>query len=165
MTKEPPSTQEKQRLMRCALSLAQTSASLGEVPIGAVITQGHQIIATGMNSKERNVSPTGHAEIMAIEAACKVLRSWRLTGCSLYVTLEPCLMCAGAIWQARMDHVVFAARDPKGGAMGSNLDIQSIPNLNHYFTYEEGICAEEASSLLKAFFKTRRREKPLKQSR
>lgn len=143
-------------MMKSAMSLAETAAACGEVPIGAVITKNDQIIASGFNQKEIHQQVSHHAEIIAITQACKNRNSWRLEGCTLYVTLEPCLMCAGAIYQARFSRVIFATPDPKGGALGSLYEIQNDSRLNHQFTVERGLFQKESSTVLKEFFKKRR---------
>jgi len=142
--------------MEEAIALAKAAASEDEVPVGAVIVKDDTIIATGYNLREQSRCATKHAEIIAIEAACKVLESWRLTECHLYVTLEPCIMCAGAILQSRIPRVTFGAPDPKGGAMGSLYELHADKRLNHMVTVSEGLLAGESSLLLKDFFRRKR---------
>lgn len=142
--------------MRQALALAAQAASLGEVPVGAVVVEGDRVIGVGYNQREATQCVTRHAEIQAIEEACRTLGSWRLPLCSLYVTLEPCLMCAGAIYQARMQQVFYGCKDPKFGALGSLYTINSDLRLNHRFAVSSGHLEEESSKLLKAFFRERR---------
>ena len=143
--------------MAMAQSLAKTAASLGEVPVGAVLTLDDRVVATGFNRRERDTSPLAHAEMIALEKASRELKRWRLTGCWLYVTLEPCIMCAGALWQSRIDGVVFGARDPKGGGIYSAVDITKVSCLNHQFQVKEGLAGEETSRMLKTFFQSRRK--------
>lgn len=139
-----------------ALVEAQRAAEAGEVPIGAVIVREGAIIARGQNRTLRAVDPTAHAEIVALRAAAEALGNYRLNGCTLYVTLEPCAMCAGAMIHARLDRLVFAAPDPKTGACGSVLDVLNHPRLNHQMQMEQGVLAEECAALLRGFFRQRR---------
>ena len=147
--------------MSIALEEARLAALENEVPVGCVIVKDNEIIARTHNTRHKNKSAINHAEIMAIDIACKKLNSWQLDGCTLYVTLEPCIMCAGAILQARIKKVVFAAKEPKFGACGSILNI--FDNFEYKFNHEveviEGILEEEAKQLLKDFFKNLRKEK------
>lgn len=147
--------------MSIALEEARLAAIENEVPVGCVIVKDNEIIARTHNTRQRNKSAINHAEIMAIDIACKKLNSWQLDGCTLYVTLEPCIMCAGAILQARIKTVVFAAKEPKFGACGSILNI--FNNFEYKFNHEveviEGVLEEEAKQLLKDFFKNLRKEK------
>ena len=136
-----------------ALELAQIAANRGDVPVGAVITHNGRVVGRGFNQKEALLRPTGHAEIIAIEDASQALGRWRLSGCTLYVTLEPCVMCAGAIIHARVDRVVFAAPDPKAGAVRSLYQLLSDPRLNHAPLVTEGVLQNECSSQLKEFFR------------
>ena len=142
--------------MRAALAEARKSAEAGEVPIGAVVVHDGAIIAHGQNSVIRMSDPTAHAEIVAMRHAANVLGNYRLNGCTLYVTLEPCAMCAGAMIHARMERLVYATADPKAGACGSVLSVLNHPQLNHQMKVGEGILAEEASQLLRSFFRERR---------
>lgn len=142
--------------IQAALAEARLAAEAGEVPIGAVVVREGEIIARGRNSVLRNVDPTAHAEIMAMRAAATALGNYRLPGCTLYVTLEPCAMCAGAMIHARLDRLVYAAVDPKAGACGSVLAVLNHPQLNHQMQIEAGVGAEESSQLLRAFFRERR---------
>ena len=137
--------------MARALELAQLAADMGEVPVGAVVVKDNKIIGEGYNRRETDGSATAHAEILAIEAACKTLGTWRLENCTLYVTLEPCPMCAGAIVNARIPRVVFGASDEKCGACGSVCDLFSM-DFNHHPTVEKGVREEEAAALLSEFF-------------
>jgi tRNA(adenine34) deaminase len=142
--------------MDAALAEARAAGEAGEVPIGAVVVHEGAIIARGQNRVLRSVDPTAHAEVVAMRAAATVLSNYRLNGCTLYVTLEPCAMCAGAMIHARLDRLVFAAADPKAGACGSVLSVLNHPLLNHQMQVEHGIGAEEAAELLQAFFRERR---------
>ena len=135
---------------------ARAAAEAGEVPIGAVVVRDGAMIASGQNRVLRDVDPTAHAEIVAMRAAAVALGNYRLNGCTLYVTLEPCAMCAGAMIHARIDRLVFAAADPKAGACGSVLSVLNHPLLNHQTRVEQGIAAEESAELLRAFFRERR---------
>jgi tRNA(adenine34) deaminase len=126
------------------------------VPIGAVVVCDSEIIARGQNRVLREVDPTAHAEIVAMRAATAVVANYRLLGCTLYVTLEPCAMCAGAMVHARLDRLVFGAADPKAGAAGSVLSVLNHPQLNHQMLMEQGILADESAELLRSFFRERR---------
>ncbi len=148
---------ESEEYMRRALELARAASSLGEVPVGAVVVKDGKIVGEGANAREQANDALRHAEMDAIGQACKALGSWRLTGCTLYVTLEPCLMCAGAIWQARLDKVVYGATDPKAGAMGSLYKVHEDVRLNHRLPVETGVLADECGQILKDFFKAKRR--------
>ncbi|HHX73034.1 MAG TPA: nucleoside deaminase [Clostridiales bacterium] len=147
-----------EQFMQLALAEAQKAAQNGEVPVGCVIVHRDQVIAVGRNRREKGKSALAHAEIVAIRRACRALGGWRLWECELYVTLEPCPMCAGAILNARIPKVVFGAADEKAGAMGSVFDLFSFP-LNHKPLVVSGVCAEESKALLQAFFqKLRKRQ-------
>ena len=143
--------------MLLAIEQAQLAGSIGEVPIGAVITdQNNNLISSGHNLRETNQDPTAHAEIIAIRQASEKLQNWRMEATTLYVTLEPCAMCIGAIVLARIDRLVFGARDPKAGAIYSVFNIGTDDKLNHSVEVIEGVCEAECSNLLKEFFKTLR---------
>jgi tRNA(adenine34) deaminase len=142
--------------MQAALAEARLAAENGEVPIGAIVVGEGAIVARGQNRVLRDVDPTAHAEIVALRAAAKAIGNYRLAGCTLYVTLEPCAMCAGAMIHARIDRLVFAAADPKAGACGSVLEVLNHPQLNHQMQMEQGIEAEESAELLRTFFRDRR---------
>jgi tRNA(adenine34) deaminase len=142
--------------MQAALAEAQLGSEAGEVPIGAVVVHDGKIVARGQNRALRDVDPTAHAEIVALRAAARAVGNYRLNGCALYVTLEPCAMCAGAMIHARLDRLVFAAADPKAGAAGSVLAVINHPRLNHQMQIEQGILAEESAELLRSFFRERR---------
>lgn len=137
--------------MKEAIKLAKEAAALGEVPIGALIVKNGEIISRAYNLRETAKLATAHAEISAIDAACKALGGWRLFGCTLYVTLEPCAMCAGAIVNSRIDRVVYGASDLRFGACGSLFNINSYP-LNHAFEITAGVLGDECRSLLSEFF-------------
>jgi tRNA(adenine34) deaminase len=139
-----------------ALDEARFAANAGEVPIGAVVARDGEIVARGQNRVLREKDPTAHAEIVALREAAAVLGNYRLNGCTLYVTLEPCAMCAGAMIHARIDKLVYAAADPKAGAAGSVLSVINHPQLNHQMQVEQGILAEESAELLRSFFRERR---------
>ena len=141
--------------MQLALQLAAEAAAKGEVPVGAVIAKDGEVIATGRNRREVGKNALAHAELEAINGACLALGGWRLSGCTLYVTLEPCPMCAGAIINARVDRVVYAAEDPKAGSCGSLTDLFSLP-YNHRPAVERGLMEEESRALLKGFFRNLR---------
>jgi len=142
--------------MELAMGEARAAAEAGEVPIGAVAVHDGVIIARGQNRVLRDNDPTAHAEIVALREAAAALGNYRLNGVSLYVTLEPCAMCAGAMIHARIDRLVFAAIDSKAGAAGSVLSVVNHPRLNHQMRVEQGILADESSELLRAFFRERR---------
>jgi tRNA(adenine34) deaminase len=142
--------------MQAALYEARLAGEAGEVPIGAVVERNGEIVARGQNRVLRDLDPTAHAEIVALRAAAAVLDNYRLPGCALYVTLEPCAMCAGAMIHARLARLVFAAADPKAGAAGSVLAVLNHPQLNHQMQVEQGILAEESAELLRSFFQERR---------
>lgn len=148
-----------EKWMKKAIKQAKKAAQKDEVPIGCVIVKDDQIIARAYNKREMKQCSTAHAEILAIEKACKKLGSWRLEDCDLYVTLEPCPMCSGAIIQSRIRNVIFGAYDPKGGCMGSNMNINDVRGFNHYPDIEGGILQDECSRLLKEFFKAKRKKK------
>ncbi len=148
-----------ERFMRRALALAAEAAAAGEIPIGAVIVHDGVIISESANLKETSGDPLGHAEVLVIRRAAEVLGRWRLSGCTLYVTLEPCTMCAGAIIHARLDRVVYASADPKAGAVHSLYQILNDPRLNHSPMVTQGVLEVEASAMLKGFFRDLRRGK------
>jgi len=141
-----------------ALELAKQGEQSGEVPIGAVLVRGGEIIGEGFNTSISHNDPTSHAEINAIRHACTVDQNYRLPGTTLYVTLEPCTMCAGALVHSRIDRLVFAAQDTKTGACGSVFDVISTNELNHRVKYQQGLRGEQASTMLSDFFKRRRAE-------
>ncbi len=141
--------------MKRALELARIAAKAGEIPVGAVIVRDGEIIAEGHNLREIERLSTAHAEIIAIESACRKLGGWRLSGCTLYVTLEPCPMCAGAIINSRVDRVVYGVEDARAGCFGSVINFNSYP-FNHACEIESGVCAEECAAILREFFAERR---------
>jgi tRNA(Arg) A34 adenosine deaminase TadA len=142
--------------MREALTLARAAAARGEVPVGAIVVHDGEIVGRGGNAPIAQNDPTAHAEIAALRDAGRALRNYRLPDCALYVTLEPCAMCAGAIMHARIARLVFGAADPKTGACGSVVDLFAEPRLNHHTQVTRGVAAEECTRLLSAFFAARR---------
>ncbi|MGA2482913.1 MAG: tRNA adenosine(34) deaminase TadA [Candidatus Acidiferrales bacterium] len=144
------------QFMRAALEEASAAAAAGEVPVGAVIVRDGQILARSGNRTIRDGDPTAHAEIVVLREAARVLGNYRLAGSSLYVTIEPCAMCAGAMIQARMARLVYGCDDPKGGAVHSCFDVLSHPQLNHRVEVASGVLAEECAAILQSFFATRR---------
>lgn len=143
--------------MRHALNLAAQAAEQGEVPVGAVIVNDGQLIAEGANRPISGHDPTAHAEIVALRTAGEAENNYRLPGHTLYVTLEPCVMCAGAILHARIERVVFGAWDPKAGAVSSVYDVLSVPRLNHSVEWTGGVLEEECGEILRSFFRERRK--------
>ena len=150
---------EHVKYMMIALNEAKKAFDMDEVPIGAVVVKDGVVISRAHNLREKKQRATAHAEVLAIEKACKKLGSWRLDGCVLYVTLEPCTMCIGASILSRVDGVVYGADDPKGGSLGSLFDVSLIKGFNHYPWIVSGICEAECSDLLKDFFKSKRKLK------
>ena len=142
--------------MRAALSMARSAECLGEVPVGAVVVRDGLIVGRGFNSPIGESDPTAHAEIAALRDAARNLENYRLPGCELFVTLEPCAMCAGAILHSRIARVVYGARDPKTGVHGSVVDLFAVERLNHHTQVEGGVLADECSRLLSGFFANRR---------
>ena len=145
--------------MNYALGLAKKAEEADEVPVGAVILLNQKIIATGYNQKHATNQVSKHAEMIAIEEACRKLGNWRLKECQLVVTLEPCLMCSGALSQARIKKVTYGTKDPKAGALGSLYHVHSDKRLNHQFEIEVNILQEQCSNILKDFFKKKRSQK------
>lgn len=143
-------------MLRLALSQAEKAAAIGEVPVGAVVCRGDTVIAAAHNRREIDRNALAHAELLAMDAACKALGGWRLHECELFVTLEPCPMCAGAIVNARIQRVVFGASDPKAGCFGSVADFNALP-FNHHPVVEGGLLCEECAALLRGFFRGLRR--------
>lgn len=139
--------------MSLALEQARMAGAEGEVPIGAVLVCDGQVVARGRNARETAADPTAHAEMLAIREAAAYLERWRLFGCTLYVTLEPCPMCAGAIVNARIDRLVYGASDPKAGYVGTLYDLSGDTRLNHHFEVTAGVLEDECSRMLKDFFK------------
>lgn len=138
--------------MRRCVELAQQAAELGEVPIGALVVCDGEVVAEAYNRREVDADPAGHAEFLALKKASEALGRWRLSGCTVYVTLEPCLMCAGLMYQARVDRCVYGCADPKAGALGTLYSINEDERLNHRFEVTAGVLEEECAGLLKAFF-------------
>ena len=145
-----------EKYMTEALCLAKQAANMGEVPVGAVVVCDGEIIGRGHNLRENKKSAVAHAEVIAIEQACKTIGSWRLSECTLYVTMEHCPMCAGAIVNSRIDRVVFGCKDAVAGCCGSVINFNAYP-FNHSFTIEGGVCETQAAELLKSFFEEKRR--------
>lgn len=148
-----------ERMMRLALERARAAAEHGDVPIGAVVARGDEVLGAAGNERELRRDPTAHAEVLALRQASEALGGWRLPGTVLYVTLEPCVMCAGAISLARVPRLVYGASDPKGGATGGVVDLYDDPTaavLNHRPAVESGLLSEESKSLLQDFFAARR---------
>jgi tRNA(Arg) A34 adenosine deaminase TadA len=143
--------------MEEALALAAQAAAEGEVPVGAVVVHAGKVIAVGWNRREQDQDFSAHAEFIAMREAARVLGSWRLVDCTVFVTLEPCPMCAGAMVQARVGRCVFAAADPKAGFVGSLADLSAWPGLNHRFEVTSGVLAEESAAMLQSFFRGLRR--------
>ncbi len=145
--------------MRQALELAQQAAALGEVPVGAVAVKDGSIVGTGLNRREIDKDPFSHAELVAMRRAAETLGVWRLTGVTVYVTLEPCAMCAGALVQSRVTRLVFGASDPKAGAVGSLYDLAREPRHNHRLEVTSGVLADECGAVLTQFFKALRQRR------
>lgn len=150
------STDDDERFMGHALALAEAAAARGDVPVGALVVREGRIIGVGHNRREIEADPTGHAEIVALRDACRSAGRWRVDGATLYVTLEPCPMCAGAIVNARVARLVYGADDPKAGAVRSLYEICSDPRLNHRVDVRAGVLAEPAAALLRDFFRRAR---------
>jgi len=139
-----------------ALAEARKAAAEGEVPIGAVVVVDRNVVGRGRNARESRRDPTAHAEVLALQEAARSLQRWRLTGATVYATLEPCPMCAGALVNARVDRLVYAVPDPKAGAAGTLFDVPRDPRLNHRVEVVSGVMAEECAELLSSFFRSRR---------
>jgi tRNA(adenine34) deaminase len=150
---------DDERWMRLALEEARAAEALGEVPVGAVIVREGGVVARGHNLTHTRQDPSAHAEMVAIRRAAEAIGHWRLLGCTLYVTLEPCAMCSGAIVLARIPRLVYAAPDPKAGMSGSLENLVQYPRLNHRVELTAGVLADEAGDLLREFFRARRRSK------
>jgi tRNA(adenine34) deaminase len=144
--------------MREAITLAQQAAQAGEVPVGAVVVHNGEIVGRGFNAPISRNDPSAHAEMMALRDAASKLNNYRLVDCELFVTLEPCLMCVGAMFHARIARVVYGAKEPKTGAAGSVLNLFTVPQLNHHARIEGGVLADECGALLSNFFAARRAE-------
>lgn len=148
--------------MRLALEQARSAADADEVPIGAVVVRDGKVIAQARNTREADRNPAGHAEFTAMLKAAATQDAWRLSGCTVYVTLEPCIMCAGLMQQARIERCVYGAPDPKAGALGSLYEIHRDKRLNHTFEVEAGVLEQECAQLLKDFFATKRKQSKMK---
>ena len=142
--------------MKKAIKQAQKAALIDEVPVGAVIVKDGKVIASAYNTRESKKDALGHAEINVIKKANKKLNAWRLDGCTIYVTVEPCIMCAGALIQARVDRIVYGTEDFKGGAFGSSIDILETKNINHHPEVISGVLRDECSEIIKEYFKGKR---------
>ena len=147
---------QDEKFMAQALKQAEISANFDEVPVGAVIVKDGKIIARGHNLRESKNDPTAHAEIVAIRKACKKLSSWRLEGCTIYVTIEPCSMCAGTLLWTRIQRIVYGAKDPKGGALGSSYNLFEVKNINHRPEITGGVLEKKCSTLMSTFFRSKR---------
>jgi tRNA(adenine34) deaminase len=147
---------EDEQFMLQALELARTAQDMGEVPIGAVVVRDGVVVGTGFNSPISSKDPSAHAEVQALRDAAQRLSNYRLPGCTLYVTLEPCAMCAGAVQHARLARLVYGAADPKTGACGSVVDLFADARLNHHTEIDTGVLADQCGDMLKAFFAARR---------
>lgn len=150
------SRSDDERFMALALAEAEAAARHDDVPIGAVLVRGGEVVAAAHNRREVDTDPTAHAEVLALRAGAAALGTWRLSDCTLYVTLEPCAMCAGAVVLARLGALVFGADDPKAGAVGALWDIPRDPRLNHRVEVRRGVAAEACGELLRSFFRDRR---------
>ena len=144
------------KYMQEALKEANLAAQEDEVPIGCVIVKNNEIIARAHNQRDKTNNPLGHAEVLAIKKASEVVNDWQLVGCELYVTIEPCLMCAGAIIQSRIEKVIYGAPDLKGGAFGSSIDVLTASNINHHPEIISGVLESECSQIIKDYFKSKR---------
>ena len=142
--------------MTLALKEAEISANFDEVPVGAVIVKDGKVIARGHNLRESKNDPTAHAENVAIRKACKKLKSWRLEGCTIYVTIEPCSMCAGTLLWTRIQRIVYGANDPKGGALGSSYNLFEVKNINHRPEITRGVLENRCATLMTSFFRNKR---------
>ena len=148
---------KKEKYMKMALKEAEKAELIDEVPIGCVIVKDDKVIARTHNVKESSKDPTGHAEILAIKKACKKVDNWRLEDCDIYITLEPCIMCSGALIQARIRSIYFGAYDFKGGGLGSSIDVLTADNINHHPIVEGGILLEECSKKISKYFQSKRK--------
>ena len=142
--------------MRSAIAEAKVAAQVGEVPVGAIVVLNNEVVGRGINRSTSDTDPSAHAEIVALRAAARELGNYRLSGATLYVTLEPCAMCMGAMVQARIERLVFGAYDPKAGAAGSAIDLSDSPSFNHRFEINGGVLADECGAILQSFFESRR---------
>jgi len=151
-------TETDERFMRQALTQARKAANIGEVPIGAVVVSEGKVVARAYNRREIDADPAGHAEFIALKRASKRLGRWRLSDCTVYVTIEPCIMCAGLMHQARVGRCVWGAADPKGGALGSLYSVNEDKRLNHVFPVTSGVLSDECGALMRDFFASLRRQ-------
>jgi len=158
LARRQPMMTEDRAWMEAALDEARKAAAIGEVPIGAVVVREGEILGRGHNRRETDGDPLAHAEILAIREAARAIGGWRLSGCTLYVTLEPCAMCAGALVAARIDRLVYGPADPKAGYCGSLGNLVEDPRLNHRLAVEAGVLADESAALLRGFFSELRRK-------
>lgn len=149
-------TEADERFMRLALDHAERARTTGDVPVGAVVVQGDEVLASATNEREARPDPTAHAELLALKDASQKLGTWRLSDCTLYVTLEPCPMCSGAVVLARLARLVYGTQDPRGGAAYSLYNIPQDPRLNHHVEITTGVLEEQCRDLLSDFFKDRR---------
>jgi len=149
---------DSEKFMRLALREARRGIGEGEVPVGAVVVHGGAVIARAHNAPVRRKDPTAHAEVLALRRAARKLGNYRLNGCSLYVTIEPCAMCAGALVLARVGELIFGAADPKSGALGSALTVLNHPKLNHQVVVRSGVLEKDCASILREFFRRRREQ-------
>ena len=147
---------QDEKFMAQALKEAEISANFDEVPVGPVIVKDGKIIARGHNLRESKNDPTAHAEIIAIRKACRKLKSWRLEGCTIYVTIEPCSMCAGTLLWTRIQRIDYGANDPKGGALGSSYNLFEVKNINHRPEITRGVLENRCASLMTSFFRSKR---------
>ena len=159
MKPEPDEIRQRERFMRAALAQAEKAAEIEETPIGCVIVKDGKIIARGYNRRNTEGSTLAHAELAAIRKACRKTGDWRLEGCTMYVTLEPCQMCAGALVQSRIDEVVIGARNPKAGCAGSVLNLLQVPAFNHQVNIIDGVLEAECREMLQQFFRKLRSKK------
>jgi tRNA(adenine34) deaminase len=160
-----PATETDLRFMQLALELAAEAARRGDVPVGALVVRDGRILGVGFNTRERKHDPTGHAEVVALREACQLARRWRLDGATLYVTLEPCPMCAGAIVNSRVARLVYGADDPKAGAVRSLYQLCEDPRLNHRLEVVSGVLGEPSAALLREFFANARASARAKRSK
>ena len=151
---------DDERWMRIAIEQARLAFAVDEVPVGAIVVHENKIIGRGFNQREKNHKISGHAEIIAMEEASRYLKSWRLNQCSLFVTLEPCLMCTGALIQSRIERVVYGAKDEKTGAITSQIQIHKIPRIQHLPIVQGGVLEHDCQDLLRQYFGKKRNEKP-----
>ena len=153
-----------EHFMRLALAQAKIAEAQGEVPVGAIIVRGEKIIAQSHNRRELDKDPTAHAECLAIRAAAEIIGDWRLEHCTLYVTMEPCPMCAGALWLSRIERCVYGCSDPRAGFLGSIANLMTHTELNHHFKVSGGILAEECAKELRTFFRRIRAKRKAEKS-